>query len=60
MRLAGDGAATRIITAYILCNTRKRAISATIAEQKRYWRLQGEHQCPRKLLWRDIVAKMIQ
>ena len=60
MRIAGDGAATRIITAYIPCTTRKRAISATIAQQKRYWRLQGEHQCPRKLLRRDLVAKMIQ
>ena len=60
MRIAGDGAATRIIIAYIPCATRKRAISATIAQQKQYWRLQGDHQCPPKLLRRDIVAKMIQ
>ena len=60
MRLAGSGAATRIITAYIPCVTRKKAITATIAQQKRYWRLQGEYQCPRKLLRRDLVAKMLQ
>ena len=59
MRLAGSGAATRIITAYIPCVTRKKAITATIAQQKRYWRLQGEYQCPRKLLRRDLVKKML-
>ena len=60
MRLAGEGAATRIITAYIPCATREKAISATVAEQKRYWRLQGEYQCPRKVLMRDLVAKKLQ
>ena len=60
MRLAGAEAATRIITAYIPCTTRKKAISATIAQQKRYWRLQGEYQCSRKLLRRDLIAKMLE
>ena len=59
MRLAGIGAVTRIITAYIPCVTRKKSITATIAQQKRYRRLQGEYQCPRKKLRRDLVAKML-
>mmetsp|Transcript_11877 Transcript_11877/g.17372 ORF Transcript_11877/g.17372 Transcript_11877/m.17372 type:complete len:207 (+) Transcript_11877:1840-2460(+) len=60
IQLAGDGAVTRIITAYIPCATRKRAISATIAQEKSCWRLQGEYQCPRKLLRRDLMSTMLR
>jgi len=60
MRLTGNGAATRIITAYTPYTTRKTAISATIAQQRRYWRLQSEYQCSRKLLRRDLIAKMLE
>ena len=35
MRLAGGGAEPRITTTYIQCVTRKKAITATIDQQKR-------------------------
>ena len=39
MRLSGSTVATRIIIAYIPCVTRTRAVTATIAQHRRYWRL---------------------
>ena len=58
MILPGSTVATRIMTAYIPCVTRKRAVTATIAQQRRYWRLQGNRNCPRKILCTDLIHKM--
>ena len=55
MRLAGAGAATIIITVCIPCATRNKAITDTIVQQKRYWRLQDEYRCPRKLMRQDLI-----
>ena len=50
MRLVGARVFTRIITACIPFTTRKKSITATIAQQKRHWILQAEYNFPRKLL----------
>jgi len=60
MHIAGNTSPPFIITAYTPCATRNRAISTTITQQKRYWRLQGDLQCPRKILRRDLITQMKQ
>ena len=39
VKLQGNENKTRIITAYMPCVTRKEAVYATMAQQKRYWKL---------------------
>ena len=56
MKLAGQQITTRVITAYAPCKTRKEARTATMAQQKRYWRMKGEHRCPRKLFREQLVG----
>ena len=56
MKLVGQTVTTRVIVAYQPCSTRKQAIHATMAQQRRYWRLQGDRTCPRKLFRRHLVA----
>ena len=58
MILAGSTVATRIITVYIPCITRKRTVTSTNAQQRRYWRLQDTTTYPRKILRADLIRKM--
>ena len=58
-KLSGTTTTTRIVVAYAACKSRKQAHSATIAQQRRYWRLQGNRQCPRKL-FREQLLNMLQ
>ena len=69
MKFSGKGATTRIVVAYMPCKTRKQAVQATMAQHRRYWRLQGDRTCPRKLMrialinqlkeWRSNGEKLI-
>ena len=59
MKFSGKGVTTRIVVAYIPCNTRKQAVQATMAQHRRYWRLQGERRCPRKLM-REALANQLK
>ena len=58
IKLTGKQITTRVITAYMPCNTRKQAVHATMAQHRRYWKLQGNRQCPRKLLRNDLITKL--
>ena len=58
MKLAGKGVTTRIVVAYFPCNTRKQAINATMAQHRRYWRLQGNRICPRRLMREALVHQL--
>ena len=49
IQLAGKNSTTQVITAYQPCKTRKTAKNATLAQQRHYWRIQGDYHCPRKL-----------
>ena len=49
LKLKGTGSITRVIVAYAACITRKTAQNATIAQQRRYWRENGDKRCPRKI-----------
>ena len=40
------------------CTTKKQAVYATIVQQRRYWKLQGNKQCPRKLLQQDLIRQL--
>ena len=58
MKFSGKGVTTRIVVAYFPCNTRKQAVQATMAQHRRYWRLQGERRCPRKLMRQALVDQL--
>ena len=58
MKLVGATVTTRVIIAYQPYKTRKIAITATMAQQRRYWRLQGDHTCPRKLFRQHLIAQL--
>ena len=58
IKLTGRTTTTRIVVAYIPCNTRKQAVQATMAQHRRYWRLQGERKCPRKLMRQALIEKL--
>ena len=60
MKLVGETITTRVIIAYQPCITRRVAIQATMAQQRRYWRLQGNRQCPRKLFRQHLVAQLTE
>ena len=58
LKLSGKSITTRVVVAYMPCTTRKQAVYATIAQQCRYWTLQGNKQCPRKLLRQDLIRNL--
>ena len=58
LKLTGKSITTRIVVAYMPCTTRKQAVYATIAQQRRYWKLQGNKQRPRKLLQQDLIRQL--
>lgn len=60
IKLQGNNISTRIISAYMPCVTRKEAVHATMAQQRRYWRLQGNRECPRKIWRKDLIKALIQ
>ena len=55
IKLKGATSTTRIIVAYEACRTRKCAQNATIAQQRRYWRIQGDKRCPRRIFREELV-----
>ena len=55
IRFKGRNIVTRVVVAYEPCRTRKQAFSATLAQHKRYWRLQGNNSCPRKLFRNHLI-----
>ena len=67
--LSGTTTTTRIIVAYAACSSRKQAHSATIAQQRRYWKSNGNDRCPRRLfreqlinhlkMWRENGEKLV-
>ncbi len=59
IKLQGTNISTRIITAYMPCTTRKEAVHATMAQHRRYWRLQGNTNCPRKI-WRNDLINLLK
>ena len=58
MKFTGKNVITRVVVAYIPCITRKQAVQATMAQHRRYWKLQGEKQCSRKLMRQALVQKL--
>ena len=58
MKLTGQLVSTRVIVAYQPCVTRKLATSATLSQQKRYWRSNGNYTCPRKLFRSQLLAQL--
>ena len=60
MRVEGRTIATRIICAYQPCITRKRSMSSTIAQQRRYWQLHGIRVCPRVKFREDLFDLLKQ
>ena len=58
MKFTGKTVVTRIVVAYMPCPTRKQAVQATMAQHKRYWWLQGDTACPRKLMRRALIDKL--
>ena len=54
----GKTITTCVVIAYLACTTQKQAVHATIAQQRQYWKLQGNRQCPRKLLCQDLVRQL--
>ena len=60
MKLVGATVTSRIIIAYQPCKTRKIAITATMAQQRRYWRLQGNNTCPRKLFRQHLITQLTE
>ena len=58
IKFTGKTVITRIVVAYMPCSTRKQAVHATMAQHKRYWRLQGEKTCPRKLMRLALIGKL--
>ena len=54
MKFEGRQMITRVLVAYQPCVTRKEARTATIAQQKRYWRIKGDFRCPRKILGHSL------
>ena len=59
IKLQGNNISTRIISAYMSCITRKEAVHAIMAQQRRYWRLQGNRECPRKSRRNDLIKALI-
>ena len=57
-RVGGNQCATRIVVAYQACNTQKRAFSATIAQQLRYWLRQGDKRSPQKNFHQQLLAAL--
>ena len=41
------------------CITRKEAVHATMAQHRRYWKLQGCINCPRRI-WRNDLIKLLK
>ena len=60
IRMKGRNTITRIVVAYSPCVTRKTAQSATIAQHRRYWRMQNNTMCPRKLFRLHLVAQLTE
>ena len=60
MKLTGTTTTTRIVVAYAACLSRKQAYSATIAQQRRYWKRHGNDQCPRKLFRDQLINNLIE
>ena len=60
MKVEGRTSATRIICAYQPCITRKRSMSSTIAQQRRYWLLHGLRVCPRVKFREDLFNLLKQ
>ena len=60
MRFEGRIVTTRVVIAYQPCVTRKHAITSTMAQQKRYWRLRGTHECPRVKFREDLIHHLKQ
>ena len=58
MKFKGTTASTRVVMAYGACVTRKQAQNATIAQQRRYWRLQNNNTCPRKLFREQLISQL--
>ena len=69
MTLVGQNITTRVIVAYEACTSRKQAHSATIAQQRRYWRIHNDNRCPRRIFreqlcqalqgWRDAGEQLV-
>ena len=51
---------TRVLVAYQHCVTRKEARTATIAQQKRYWRIKGDFRCPRKIFRSQLMELLVK
>ena len=58
IKFTGKTVITRIVVAYMPCSTRKQAVHATMAQHRRYWRLQGKKTCPRKLMRLALIGKL--
>ena len=58
MKFRGTTVSTRVVMAYSACVTRKQAHNATIAQQRRYWRLQKNNTCPRKLFRMQLIDEL--
>ena len=58
MTFKGATATTRLVMAYAACTTRKQAQNATIAQQRRYWRLRNNSTCPRKLFRTQLISQL--
>ena len=53
-----EGHTTRVITAYQLVRAGKRSLRSAYSQQRRYYKQQGERECPRKLFMRYLITKI--
>ena len=60
MKLVGETITTRVNIAYQPCRTRKVAIQATMTQQRRYWKVQEDRQCPRKIFCQHLVEQLTE
>ena len=58
IKLRGTTTSTRIIVAYEACRTRKTAQNATLAQQKRYWKMKGDDRCPRRIFREQLIKTL--
>ena len=60
MKLVGETITTRVIIAYQPCITHESDVQATMDQQRRYWRLQENRQCSRKLFCQHLVEQLTE
>ena len=53
-----DGHTNRVIAVYHPIRVGKNSVHSVYSQQRRYYKQQGEKECPRKLFRRYLITKM--